>query len=124
MLIDVRPADLIKPDDALKFAAAQRAARAAGWHYAVVAGWRPQPWAALEALSARRRAMSDPLGLLPELLELTEEQPRRLGELVAATSWPTLSRAYLLHLLWARRLTLDLALPLGDESWIYLPRRG
>ncbi|OEJ23139.1 hypothetical protein AR457_37820 [Streptomyces agglomeratus] len=124
LLIDVRPADLIKPDDALKFAAAQRAAGAAGWQYTVVAGWRPQPWAALEALSARRRAMSDPLGLLPELLELTAEQPRRLGELVAAASWPTLARAYVLHLLWSRRLTMDVALPLGDESWIYLPRRG
>ncbi|MFI7358254.1 TnsA-like heteromeric transposase endonuclease subunit [Streptomyces avidinii] len=124
LLIDVRPADLIKPDDVVKFAAAQRAAGAAGWQYAVVAGWRPRPWAALEALSARRRAMSDPLGLLPELLELTAEQPRRLGELVAATSWPTLARAYVLHLLWSRRLTVDLALPLGDESWIYLPRTG
>ncbi|WP_405766090.1 hypothetical protein [Streptomyces sp. NBC_01538] len=53
LLIDVRPSDLIKPDDALKFA--QRAARAVGWHYAVVAGWRPQPWAALEALHRRNR---------------------------------------------------------------------
>lgn len=124
LLIDVRPADLIKPDDAEKFAAAQRAAGAAGWTYAVVAGWRPQPWAALEALSARRRAMSDPLGLLPELLDLAAEQPRRLGELVAATSRPALARPYVLHLIWSRRLTVDLALPLGDESWIYLPRRG
>ncbi|MGW7315794.1 hypothetical protein [Streptomyces sp. NPDC054854] len=55
---------------------------------------------------------------MPELLELTAEQPRRLGELVAATSRPTLARAYVLHLLWSRRLTVDLALPLGDESWI------
>ncbi|MFD3875426.1 TnsA-like heteromeric transposase endonuclease subunit [Streptomyces sp. NPDC058623] len=124
LLIDVRPADLIKPDDAEKFAAAQRAAGAAGWTYAVVAGWRLQPWAALEALSARRRAMSDPLRLLPELLGLAAEQPRRLGELVAATSQPALARAYVLHLLWSRRLTVDLALPLGDESWVYLPRRG
>ncbi|MGP4001175.1 hypothetical protein [Streptomyces sp. 8N706] len=35
LLIDVRPANLIKPDDAVKFAAAQRAAGAAGWQYAV-----------------------------------------------------------------------------------------
>ncbi|MFE9804647.1 hypothetical protein ACFYP6_38540 [Streptomyces goshikiensis] len=66
--------------------------------------------------------MTDPLGLLPELLDLAAGKPRRLGELVAATSWPTLARPYVLHLLWSRRLTVDLALPLGDESWIYLPR--
>ncbi|WP_406424103.1 hypothetical protein OH809_03520 [Streptomyces sp. NBC_00873] len=124
LLVDVRPADLIQPDDAVKFAAAERAAGAAGWQYAVVAGWRQQAWIALEAPSARRRATSDPLGLVPELLELTAEQPRRLGELAAATSWPALACIYVLHLLWLRRLTMDLALPLGDESWIYLPGRG
>ncbi|MGW0673226.1 TnsA-like heteromeric transposase endonuclease subunit [Streptomyces sp. NPDC002746] len=63
LLIDVRPADLIKPDDMVKFAAAQRAAGAAGWQYVVVGGWHPRLWAALDVLSARRRSMSDPLGL-------------------------------------------------------------
>ncbi|MGW7315795.1 hypothetical protein [Streptomyces sp. NPDC054854] len=43
LLIDGRPADLIKPNDAVKFAPAQWAAGAAGWQYAVVAGWQPQP---------------------------------------------------------------------------------
>lgn len=124
LLIDVRPADLIKPDDMVKFAAAQRAAGAAGWQYVVVAGWQPKPWAALEALSARRRSMSDPLGLAPELLELVAHEPRPLSELVEGTSWSALARTYVLHLLWSRRLTVDLTLPLGDESWIYLPRRG
>ncbi|MFD4745890.1 TnsA-like heteromeric transposase endonuclease subunit [Streptomyces rubiginosohelvolus] len=124
LLIDVRPADLIKQEDSLKFAAAHRAAAAAGWQYIVVAGWQLRPWAAIEAFSARRRAMSDPLGLLPELLTLTAQQPRRLAELVAATSRPVLARAYVLHLLWSRRLTMDVALPLGDGSWIHRPRRG
>lgn len=124
LLIDVRPADLIKPDDMVKFAAAQRAAGAAGWQYVVVAGWQPKPWAAVEALSARRRSMSDPLGLAPELLELVAHEPRPLSELVQGTSWPALARTYVLHLLWSRRLTVNLTLPLGDESWIYLPRRG
>ncbi|CAM5488132.1 TnsA-like heteromeric transposase endonuclease subunit [Streptomyces avidinii] len=124
LLIDVRPADLIEPDDLVKFAAAQQAAGAAGWQYVVVAGWQPRPWAALETLSARRRSMSDPLGLASELLELVSDEPRRLSGLVEATSWPALARAYVLHLLWSRRLAMDLSLRLGDESWIYLPRRG
>ncbi|MFE4334596.1 hypothetical protein ACFRQM_35885 [Streptomyces sp. NPDC056831] len=61
----------------MKFTAAERAAAAAGWQYTMVTGWRHQAWTGLESLSARRRAMSDPLDLIPELLNLTRERPRR-----------------------------------------------
>lgn len=88
LLIDVRPADLISPDDLVKFAAAQRAAGAAGWQYLVVTGWQMRSWAALEALSARQRAMSDPLGLVPKLLERVADEPHQMGGLVGATPWP------------------------------------
>ncbi|MFE5097030.1 hypothetical protein ACFRCI_43725 [Streptomyces sp. NPDC056638] len=40
-LLDVRPMELIKDEDALKFAAAREMAAACGWRYSVVAGWRP-----------------------------------------------------------------------------------
>ncbi|MFI6730885.1 hypothetical protein [Streptomyces atratus] len=41
---------------------------------------------------------------------------RRFGELAAATGCEPVTRAQLLHLLWSRRLGLDLASPLGDCS--------
>jgi hypothetical protein len=119
VLIDVRPGHLIKEKDMVKFAAARQAALAAGWSYIVVAGWRPQVLSGVDALSARRRPMADRLGLQRELLELAGERPRRFGELAEATSLPAVARAHALHLLWHRRLAVDLARPLGDGAWIY-----
>jgi hypothetical protein len=119
VLIDVRPLRLIKAKDMVKFAAARQAAAAAGWGYLVVAGWRRQVLSGVGALSARRRPMGDRLGLQRELLGLAGERPRRLGELVDATSLPAVARAHALHLLWHRRLAVDLARPLGDGAWIY-----
>ncbi|MEU6218102.1 hypothetical protein ABZ845_11370 [Streptomyces sp. NPDC047022] len=40
-LLDVRPMELVKDEDALKFAAAREVAAACGWRYSVIAGWRP-----------------------------------------------------------------------------------
>ena len=62
-LIDVRPADGIKPEDALKFAAAAAAALSAGWQYGVVPGWRRHVWTNVDALSAERRPTPDVLGI-------------------------------------------------------------
>lgn len=86
VLIDVWPAHLIKKKDLVKFAAAARAASAAGWRYTVVAGWRRQVLTGLDTLSARRRRMTDRLGLHRELLELVQDRPRRFGERVRM--WP------------------------------------
>lgn len=119
VLIVVRPGHLIKDKDLVKFAAAERAAAAAGWRYLVVTGWRRHVATGLDALSARRRPMADRLGLHGELLELASERPRRLGELTDATSLPAVARAHAVHLLWHRRLAVDLAQPLGDAAWIY-----
>lgn len=122
MLIDVRPGHLVKDKDLVKFAATKWAASAVGWRYLVASGWRRQVLTSLDALSARRRPMSDRLGLRGELLELLEllrERPRRFGELAEATSLPAVARAHAVHLLWHRRLAMDLAQPLDDASWIY-----
>ncbi|MBB5935706.1 TnsA-like heteromeric transposase endonuclease subunit [Streptomyces zagrosensis] len=123
LLIDVRPGRLVKDKDLVKFAAAERAAAAAGWRYLVVAGWRRHVTAGLDALSARRRPMVDRLGLHDELLDLCAERPRQFGELVDATSLPAVARTHAVHLLWHRRLAMDLAQPFGDTAWIY-PVRG
>ncbi|WP_420313500.1 TnsA-like heteromeric transposase endonuclease subunit [Streptomyces sp. YS-B37] len=118
-LLDVRPGHLVKEQDAVKFAAAEQAAAAAGWRYSVVTGWLPQAITVVESLSARRRPMLDRLALQSELLDLVRERPRLFRDLVDATTVPAVTRVHAIHLLWHRRLAMDLAQPLGDGSWIY-----
>ncbi|MEY9875872.1 hypothetical protein ABH931_005379 [Streptacidiphilus sp. MAP12-33] len=119
LLLDVRPAHLIKEDDAVKFAATAQAAAAVGWRYVVVSGWRRQVVTVIDALSARRRPLSDPLALQALMSDLVAERPRLLVELVDEAPFPAVARVHLLHLLWHRRLAVDLTQPLGDGSWIY-----
>jgi hypothetical protein len=119
LLLDVRPARLIKEDDILKFAAAAQAAAAVGWQYLVITGWGREVMTGLDTLSARRRPLADRLGLDTELLDLVRDRPRRFGDLVEATSLAAVARVHAVHLLWHRRLAVDLAQPFGDSSWIY-----
>jgi hypothetical protein len=119
-LLDVRPARLVREDDATCFAAAAEAALEAGWRYSVVAGWRPHVRTVIDALSAQRRDLQDQLGLQECLLEAVSEGPVAFGDLVAATPLPAVARAHALHLLWRRRLGTDLSRPLGDASPVWL----
>ncbi|MBT2467736.1 TnsA-like heteromeric transposase endonuclease subunit [Streptomyces sp. ISL-66] len=91
LLIDVRPAHLVKESDVAVFAATGRVAASAGWRYLVVTGWRNNVADTLEVLARGRRRHTDPLGLEEELLAAAVG-PRRFGELVAATAWPVLAR--------------------------------
>jgi hypothetical protein len=123
-LFDVRPAELVGGADAVRFAAADEAALACGWRYSVVSGWRPHVMGVLDALSAQRRPLDDPLGLRDQLLASVGAGARPFGELVAATSLPAVARAQALHLLWYRRLGVDLGRPLGDRSRVWSARQG
>ena len=123
-LLDVRPAGLVKDEDAVRFAAAAEAALETGWRYSVVAGWRPHVLSVLDALSAQRRDLEDPLGLEGELFQAVAEGPATFGSLVGATRLPAVARAHALHLLWRRRLGADLGCPLGDGSLVWLARRA
>lgn len=123
-LFDVRPARLIREDDAMRFAAAAEAALEAGWRYSVVAGWRPEVRAGIDALSAQRRDLQDQFGFQECLLEAVSAGPVAFGDLVAGTSLPAVARAHALHLLWCRRLGTDLSRPLGDASPVWLARRA
>lgn len=118
-LFDVRPADLVKERDVSSFAAAAEAALEAGWRYSVVAGWRPHVLTGLDALSAQRRDLEDRLGLQDCMLELVSAGPAAFGDLVAAAPLPAVARAHALHLLWRRRLGVDLACPLRDGSLVW-----
>src|SRR6266700_4926387 len=119
-LFDVRPARLVKEDDAVCFAAAAEAALEAGWRYSVVAGWRPHVRTGIDALSAQRRDLEDRLGLRDCMLRVVSAGPAAFGEVVAATPLPAVARAHALHLLWCRRLGIDLSRPVGDASLVWL----
>jgi hypothetical protein len=118
-LIDVRPAGRIGEADRVKFAASAEAALACGWRYLLVAGWRPHVMAALDALSSQRRRLADPLGLQEVLLGKVSRGPRSFGDLVAGTIAPPVARAQLLHLVWHRRLSIDLGRPLADATLVH-----
>ena len=121
-LLDVRPARLVKDDDATCFAAAAEAALEAGWRYSVVAGWRPNVRTGVDALSAQRRDLQDRLGLQDRLLRAVSAGSLKLpfGDLVAATPLPAVARAHALHLLWRRRLGTGLSRPVCDASPVWL----
>jgi hypothetical protein len=118
-LVDVRPADRISDEDRIKFAASAEIVLVCGWQYLVVAGWRSQVLAVLDALSAQRRPLTDPLGIQDELRDAAARGPQPFGELVAATSYPAIGRAHALHLLWRRRLGIDLGRPLNDKALVW-----
>jgi hypothetical protein len=118
-LVDVRPAGRVRDEDRVAFAAANEAALACGWRYLVVAGWRPPVMDTLDALSAQRRPLDDRLGLQGRLMEAVAAGPVAFGDLEVSTSLPVVARAYALHLIWHRRLRIDLAERLGDRSLVW-----
>ncbi|GIE93916.1 TnsA-like heteromeric transposase endonuclease subunit [Paractinoplanes rishiriensis] len=124
LLIDVRPGERIGDDDRVCFAAAREAALAAGWSYLVVTGWRPHVQTGLDTLSAQRRPLRDPLGLQSELFTAVASGPRAFGDLVAATRLPAVARAHALHLIWHRRLGIDLSAPLNDAAKVWASLAG
>ncbi len=118
-LIDVRPAARVAAEDRVAFAAAAEVAAAVGWRYAVVTGWRPHVLTTVDTLSSQRRRLSDQLGMVDQLMGVLADGPRPFGEVAAQTVAPAVARAYLLHLLWRRRLGMDLRAPLGDATLVY-----
>ncbi|MFF9402752.1 MULTISPECIES: hypothetical protein [unclassified Streptomyces] len=110
LLLDIRPANLVKEPDVAAFAAAS-----AGRRYLVVTGWRGGVTGTVEALACARRPGTNSLGLEEQLLAAAVG-PRRFGELVEATSRPVPTRSHLLRLLWRRRLAFELVGPLGDDT--------
>jgi hypothetical protein len=117
-LIDVRPADRIKDEDTVRFAASAEVALSCGWYYTVVSGWRPNVQTSLDTLSSQRRPITDQLKLRPTLLAAVEDGPLPLGELVKRTAVPAVARSVALHLIWHRRLGIELTAPLTDRTLV------
>jgi hypothetical protein len=125
VLIDVRPEALVGDEDRVRFAAVAEAALVCGWRYVVVVGWRRQVLTVVDDLSAQRRPLTDPFGLQGALVRAVSGGPRAFGELVEATGLPAVARAHARHLLWHRRLGVDLSVPLRDSSPVWCaPWRG
>lgn len=74
----------------------------------------------LDVLSSQRRPLKDQLGLVPELLAAAGTGPLQFDELAGSTSCPAVTRAFALHLIWHRRLGIDLAGPLADRTMVEL----
>lgn len=123
-LIDVRPAARVGERDRVAFAASAEVALLHGWRYVVVSGWKPHVLSTVDTLSAQRRPLTDRLGLVKTLLSSAAEKPHSFGELAELTVAPPIARAYLLHLLWHRRLGMDLTKPLGDASLVVCAEGG
>lgn len=123
LLVDVRPAGRIGEDDRVRFAAAAECAVTCGWRYLVVTGWRRHVLESLDTVSAQRRPLVDPLGLQETLLA-NVETAGRFGALVAATRLPAVARAHALHLIWHRRLGVNLAVPLNDAAPVWSAQVG
>jgi len=119
-LVDVRPAARVRAEDRLRFAGAAEVALALGWRYLVVTDWRPNIVTTVDAVSAQRRPVGDPLGLQPQLLAaVAHGGPVRFAELVEATTLPVVARAQALHLIWHHRLVVDLAVVLSEGSLVW-----
>jgi hypothetical protein len=65
----------------------------------VVTDWRPHVLSVLDALSAQRRSLEDPIGLQDALLGAIAGQAMAFGDMVGATWLPRVARAHALHLL-------------------------
>lgn len=117
-MIDVRPAARVGERDWVAFAASAELARLHGWRYTLVSGWRPHTLSTVDTLSAHRRPLIDRLGLVEVLLAAVAERPRSFGELAELAVAPPVARAYLLHLMWHRRLGFDLSRPLSDSTMV------
>ncbi|MCX5215860.1 hypothetical protein OG689_42705 [Kitasatospora sp. NBC_00240] len=98
-LVDVRPLHLVKDADRPGFAAAAELARAVGWQYSVVAGWRPHVSGAVEAMRAEARPMSHLLDLQERMVSVLAGGAMPFGDLVRVTPYPVMARAHALHLL-------------------------
>ncbi|WP_331757925.1 TnsA-like heteromeric transposase endonuclease subunit (plasmid) [Nocardia sp. NBC_01377] len=117
-LIDVRPMNRIGERDEVKFAATAEVAALHGWGYVVVGGWRPQMVATVDWFSSQRRPLIDRLGMVETLLGLLSTGPATFAALADATACAPIARAFLLHLLWRRRVGMNLGRPLTDATLI------
>jgi hypothetical protein len=118
VVVDVRPAARVGPGDKAKFdATAAACARLGNWSFRLVHELEPVLAANVRWLSGYRHPRhGDPV--LGSLLRQEFAAGAGLLEGVSGVADPIRGLPVLFHLLWRGDLAADLAVPLGDGTWI------
>ncbi len=114
VVIDCRPADRIKPRDAVAFAATLRACGELGWTYRLVSGHDPIWLGNLRWLAGYRHPRYR-VGPVAAALREAFAEPRPLIEGAQSVGDPIAVLPVFYHLVWCGELAVDLALRL--EGW-------
>lgn len=118
LVVDVRPADRVGPEDAVKFSATEAMCRAMGcWSYALVHEPEPVQMANVRWLSGYRHLRNRVDDVAERLGEVFRE-PRTLVDGARAAGDPLAVLPTLFHLLWCGDLTTELTVPLSDGSLV------
>ncbi|MET7300663.1 TnsA-like heteromeric transposase endonuclease subunit [Embleya sp. NPDC005575] len=120
LVIDVRPADRVGPDDAVKFAATEAMCRAMGcWSFSLVHEPDPVEMANVRWLSGYRHPRNR-VGTVAARLEEAFHEPQLLMDGAEAAGDPLAVLPTLFHLLWWGDLHTDLRIPLSDGTRVGL----
>ena len=121
VVVDVRPADRVKPPDAAKFAmtALKSAQVSRGWSFRLVHEPEPVLVANVRWLSGYRH----PRCLMPEVTRSCSEAFAGDGVVGGGGDGrgPSAVLPVLFHLIWRRQLAADLTAPLGNHLGVEVP---
>ena len=116
LVVDVRPADRVGPEDRVKFeATAVACAMAGSWSFRLVHGLAPVLAANVRWLSGYRHPRHADRDLGPALRQVFAGGVPLLAGVSQAAD-PIRGLPVLFHLLWRGDLVADLAVPLGDGT--------
>ncbi|WP_406100444.1 TnsA-like heteromeric transposase endonuclease subunit [Streptomyces sp. NBC_01013] len=118
LVVDVRPADRVGPEDAVKFSATEGMCQEMGcWSFALVHEPDPVEMANVRWLSGYRHPRNR-VGDVAKRLMDTFDDPRLRMDGIEEVGDPLSVLPTLYHLLWCGDLRLDLSVPLEDGSMI------
>jgi len=118
LVVDVRPADRVGPQDTVKFSATEAMCQELGcWSYALVGEPDPIVMANIRWLAGYRHPRHGIAVVVDRLLSVFS-QPAPLLARVEAVGDPIVVLPTLFHLLWCGELQVELQVPLSDGSMV------
>lgn len=118
VVVDVRPADRVGPQDAVKFEATAAACALVGnWSFRLVHELEPVLAANVRWLSGYRHPRHGDPDLGPLLWRVFADGAALLAG-VSEVADPLRGLPVLFHLLWRGDLVTDMGVPLGDGTWV------
>jgi hypothetical protein len=115
MVIDCRPVERREPRDLVKFAVTEQVCERLGWEYRLVDGLDPVLQGNLRWLSGYRHRRHDIPAVAAALVQaFATPKPLLVG--AQAVGDPIAVLPVLFHLLWRKRLTTDLSVPLDEVT--------